>query len=118
MTSLGSNSAQELFGTGLLIAPDLILPDTMNALWAASRRGRLAPDQLAEAARLLSQRFDWLEPSEDLIVTAVDPARRTDHTVYDRRYLALGLRIGAGVVTADRRLMEAAHRSGVDARSI
>ena len=114
----GSDAARSVLEEGPLGAPDLILPETVNALWAAARRGRLPPAGPAQAASLLASRLTRLEPSANLIAAAADLARRADHTVYDCLYLALGRLAASPVVTADRRLAEAAETLGVEARML
>jgi predicted nucleic acid-binding protein len=85
-----------------LLAPDLIWSEVCSALWKQWRRGRLPSD----AARVLIQDFRRyplrIAPSEALLSEAWDIAEEFGRSIYDSLYLALAVRRGCPLVTADR----------------
>jgi predicted nucleic acid-binding protein len=56
-----------------------------------------------------------LVPLEELVEPGIELAIELGLTVYDSLYLALALRGGHSLVTADRRIVEAAERAGLQA---
>lgn len=100
----GSAAAVEWIERHALIAPDMILAETANALWRYVRAGRMdngmARLLLKDAAPLI----DRLVPSIELIDSAIAIACDAGRPVYDCLYLALARSEQAGLVTADRRL--------------
>ena len=103
-----SDAARELVASGdELHAPRLMASEVGNALW---RRARLGQIERADAGSALASMTDmpvrWNE-DETLSADAVRLALALDHPVYDCMYLALAHRIGATVVTADRRFVTA-----------
>lgn len=90
-----------------LWAPDLVFVEVGNVLWKRVQRGELDP----ERARLFL--IDFLssplhiEDSPVLLEKAWDIAHRYGRSVYDSLYLALAERLGAAMVTADKRLYNA-----------
>lgn len=94
-----------------IIAPDLILVETSNALWKRRRLGHLTPDQYHAAVKMLPGKFDALLPHTGLIVEAARIAFDLDHPVYDCLYLALAEREDGVLVTADARLAERVKRT-------
>ncbi|MEX0716874.1 MAG: type II toxin-antitoxin system VapC family toxin [Planctomycetaceae bacterium] len=76
-----------------------------NVLWKKIRRAEIL---LGDANRILLQLsgLPMQRHSEALLLpVALDLAHRTSRTVYDCLYLALALRLGAPVVTADERFV-------------
>jgi predicted nucleic acid-binding protein len=92
-------------GGETLVAPELVLAETLNAAWRALRLGQLVDRQYAELADSLPGCFAWLAPLDAIAKRAAIIAQRLDHPVYDCFYLALAERAGASLVTADRRLL-------------
>ena len=85
-----------------------------NALLVGERRGRIAPEQVAERLDGLSQvplRTD-AEPDLD---AAMSLARAHNLSFYDAVYLELALRRNAALATLDARLARAASAEGVQA---
>ena len=91
-----------------LHAPDFILTEAANVIWKKARRQEIADAQpyLDELARLAD--VIALAPAADLVAHASAIALRIDHPVYDCLYLACAEVEGAPLVTADRRLRDAA----------
>jgi len=112
-----------LVGEGrTLLAPELMLVECANILWKHQRRGEVASElasELASAAFVALQNgpFVWTRDAK-----LVDDARRLasdlNHPVYDCLYIALALRNGVPVVTADRRLAALAQKFSVLSESL
>lgn len=115
-----SHEARTLAGPeSVLIAPELVLAEIANALWKYVRVGKLS----VEDAHLMLARapiaFTRLAPLSDLIGEAFALAASIDHPVYDCCYIALARREAAPLVTADKRLAQAAQQvSGINVRQI
>lgn len=93
-----------------LEAPDLIHAEIANSLWKRVRRGELTA---AAAGRIVDAvgRLSIGEHSSRLLSgAALQIACQTGLTVYDCLYLATALLTESPLVTADRRLFEAARR--------
>jgi predicted nucleic acid-binding protein len=95
-------------GSGVLIAPELLLAEAGNVFWKYVRGGLIAPEKARAALSKLPDRFDMLSPLLPLTEDALEIAVSLNHPVYDCFYLALGRREGAQLVTADKRLAAAA----------
>ena len=104
----GSDAARELAARDHeLHAPRLMASEAANALWLKARRGQIErPDAGAALAWLRDMPLRWHD-DETVSADAVRLALNLDHPVYDCLYLALAHRIGATVVTADRRFVTA-----------
>jgi predicted nucleic acid-binding protein len=86
------------------IAPDLLVAELANVLWRKVRLGHRSP---AEAEALLAGAMApilRLVPMAPLRARALDLAMRRDHPAYDCFYVALAVREGVPLVTADHRL--------------
>ncbi len=93
-----------------LAAPDLLLVECTNALWAKARRGELSAADVIERVRLLrAAPLEWVAQS-DLLEAAASLALRLEHPVYDCLYLALAIHRDIPLVTADRRFHTAVQR--------
>lgn len=101
-----------------LLAPDLMLVECSNILWKHARRGLLTAVEATHALSLLQDVEFRLTRDADLLTDAHRLAGDLDHPVYDCLYLALALRHGVPVVTADRRFAALAERSPVLAATL
>lgn len=111
MREEGSEAAAALLDGRTLHAPSLLFVETANALWSATRRGRLAADEAADALDLLSRApLRLAVPDVALMGRALQLSLLLDHPVYDCTYLALAIHHTVPVVTADRRFVQAAAR--------
>lgn len=104
---------QVLRSTQELIAPDLIILETLNVLRRKSKRGEVTGEQLTGAAAALVDCFDELVSSAALAESALKLATRLDHSVYDCAYLACAMEVDGVLVSADRILTEKASRAGL-----
>jgi predicted nucleic acid-binding protein len=88
-----------------LVAPDIVLVETANALWKNVRRGLLAPDRAQVRLGDLPRFFDKLLPTPDLVAEAFTLGQTVDVPIYDCLYVVASRRAGAKLVTADRKLI-------------
>lgn len=91
-----------------LLAPDLLLVECGNALWAQVRRGFLAEAEALAGLDLLAAAPVLAIPSRELLPLALRLALDLGHPVYDCLYLSLALSQDATVVTADRKFHDLA----------
>ena len=104
-----SDAARELASSGQdLHAPRLMASEVANALWRKARLGQIERADAGAALALLSDMPVRWNDDETVSADAVRLALAFDYPVYDCMYLALAHRIGATVVTADRRFVTAA----------
>lgn len=89
-----------------LLAPDLMLLECANALRSRVARGGVAVDDVHPSLVTIREAPVGLTPTVDLLEDALTLGLALQHPVYDCVYLALGLRTGSQVVTADRRFRE------------
>ena len=103
-----SDAARELAASGReLHAPRLMASEVANALWRKARAGQIErADAGAALAWLPDMPVRWND-DETVSADALRLALALDHAVYHCVYLALAHRIGATVVTADRRFATA-----------
>ena len=103
-----SDTARELAAGGHeLHAPRLMASEVANVLWRKARVGQIERANSGAALALLSDMPVRWNEDETVSADAVRLALALDHPVYDCMYLALAHRIGATVVTADRRFVTA-----------
>ena len=87
-----------------LAAPDLIFAEVGNILWKKQLRGEMDGATARLAARWLVQVPMAVHGAAGLLDDALALALHLQHPAYDCFYLALARRIGAPLLTADRRL--------------
>ncbi len=103
-----SGAARALAASGQeLHAPRLMVAEVANALWRKARQDQIErADAGAAMAALSDMPIRWND-DETVGADAARLALALDHPVYDCLYLALAHRIGARIVTADRRFANA-----------
>ncbi len=103
-----ATEAKRLRGSGVpLHAPDFIEVEVAAIAWKKRRRGVMTRE---EGDYLLSQLPTLTvtrHPTPPLVSPAFDIADQTGRTVYDCLYLALAVRLGGAMVTADEKLVNA-----------
>ena len=103
-----ADAADRLAASGQeLHAPRLMASEAANALWRKARAGQIEPAEAGAAMALLTDMPVRWNDDETVGADAVRLALALGHPVYDCVYLALAHRIGATVVTADRRFAAA-----------
>ena len=90
-----------------LHAPRLMASEVANALWRKEQAGQIERAEAGAAMTLLTDMPVRWAADETIGADAVRLALALDHPVYDCVYLALAHRIGAVMVTADRRFANA-----------
>jgi predicted nucleic acid-binding protein len=92
-----------------LLAPDILVAELGNAMWAKARRNEVAYEDAIQAITVISSGRDLqFHASGPLILRAFELARELDHALYDCIYLALAESLDQPLVTADRRFVAAA----------
>jgi predicted nucleic acid-binding protein len=97
-----------------VLAPDLILPEFVNALWQLHRLSRLSLSLCQEAMELLLDMVETFVPSREIYREsfALCHEQKT-RAAYDMFYLALALREDAVLLTLDATLKKEAKRAGI-----
>ena len=106
----GAHAADALLDEEL-IAPALWLIEAANALWRRARKREITGDEARERLGELFNAPLTTTMIEDDLLAATELANSLDHPVYDCLYLALAVREGTHVVTADARFAAAVDRS-------
>ncbi len=103
-----SGIAMQLLGAPCeLYAPRLLVSEVTNVLWRSVDSGSLEDFEARRlAAEVRGMSVKWAD-DEETPGKALRIALEVGHPVYDCMYLALALRIGASVVTADKRFVSA-----------
>lgn len=109
----GSAAASELLDKDVLHAPDFMLLEVANVLWAKVRRGALSRSDADAAFRTLAAVPMALTPLSELIRPARSLAFALDLTVYDAVYAALAQQLDCPLATADRTLAQAMTAAGL-----
>lgn len=103
-----SETAHRLAESGeALHAPRLLASEVANAVWSRVRRGELERGQATELVATVPEMPLRWHTDESICTDAIRLALTYDRAVYDCMYLALAQRIGACLVTADRRFADA-----------
>ncbi len=95
-------------GAAELLAPDIYVAEVSNVLWKRTHlTGDLIEDDAREALDSLSAALPALVPSAALASQALELALTFGQSLYGCLYVALALRAGRPLVTADQRLVRA-----------
>jgi predicted nucleic acid-binding protein len=97
-----------------VLAPDLLVPEFVNALWKYHQFDQLSLEIRDGALRVLLNLVETFVPSTQLYrrAFALSHAQKT-RAAYDMFYLALALRENAVLLTLDATLKKEARRAGV-----
>ncbi|SRR6266540_1356937 len=88
-----------------LIAPELLIPEFINAAWGLVVYAGAPPDLAADSVSQIGRAFEELVPSVALKDRALAIALELRHPAYDCFYLALAEMREVPLVTADDRLL-------------
>ena len=97
-----------------ILAPDLLVPEVVNAIWKEHQLGGLGLAICEEALAVLLDFVDTWVPSRELYreAFALSRAQRA-RAAYDMFYLALAQREDAVLLTLDGKLKKEAKRAGI-----
>lgn len=103
-----SDEARALLTSAVeLVAPDLMPIEVASVAWKRVQRGELTAEEATALVHDLATLPVRIEPSDNLIESALELALATKRTVYDRLYVALAIAHDCEFVTADERLINA-----------
>jgi predicted nucleic acid-binding protein len=108
-----SEAAEQLVREETLAAPDFLVVECANALWARARRGTITRERAQAALDGILATPIQLLGAGDYVEAAQSLAFELDQTAYDSLYLAVALSQKATLVTADRAFVAAVRRHRV-----
>jgi predicted nucleic acid-binding protein len=107
-----SDKAEELLarvekGDTMLLAPDLIYPESGNILWKKQRMKELTRSEIEEITDAIVALPLKIETSKALLPLAMDIAIAYRITVYDAIYVSMARVYEIKMMTADKKLVDA-----------
>lgn len=112
--SIGAALCKSLDFEDRLCAPDLYAFEATNVFWKYGQANQLSHGQAQELLRLVLEAIDLYFPVGELYEEVLNESVRLSHPAYDVFYLVLARRLGAKLVTCDRRLSNLALSCGID----
>lgn len=88
-----------------LIAPEFLLIEVANVLRSKVLKGQIASAQTDGSIGTVKEAIDRFVPDQELAELALELSLKLSHSAYDCVYLACMQRHDAGMVTADRKLI-------------
>ena len=105
----GSDTAELLLAPGcFLVAPDLLIVETMNALLRKQRRREVSATLPSQAFDAMTALRITLVPHAPMLRDALALSLKHRHPIYDCLYLLVAQRRGLPLATFDRRLADLA----------
>ena len=101
------HAARLLDGDLELLAPELVLAESANAVWKKVRRGELTEDEGRQVVAAIREAPFAITPATEFISPAYEIAIRYRRTIYDALYVALAVAHDGVLVTGDARLAAA-----------
>lgn len=99
-------------------APELYVAETANVLWKYVKAKELDLDSSQRCLEAAVNLCDHIVAMPALIQEALVTSCVTKHPVYDAIYLILARRLGAHLVSLDKRLLALARDNGVSCASL
>ncbi len=97
-----------------VLAPDLLIPEFVNALWKYHQFNQLSLSVCDQAMELLPVLVETFVPSAEIYLEAFALTRaQQSRAAYDMFYLALARRENAVLLTLDGTLKKEAKRAGI-----
>ena len=96
-----------------VLAPELFVPEVVNAIWKAHRFDNLNLSACDGALEVLLEFVDTLVSCKELYREAFLLSRTSRRPAYDMFYLALAKREDAALLTLDNSLRKEAARQGI-----
>jgi predicted nucleic acid-binding protein len=96
-----------------IIAPDLLVPEVVNAIWKFHRFEKLDLTTCDEALLRFPELVNRLVPSVELYREAFLLSRGLLTPAYDMFYLALAFREDASILTLDKNIKKQALKHGI-----
>ena len=104
--------------TDSMIAPDLIIHESANALWKIAKASPALQPRCRTLISVIPSLLEEIVPALSIVEEALDLALALNHPAYDCFYIALARNRGAQLITADRKLVLAAERADRSIRTI
>jgi predicted nucleic acid-binding protein len=102
----------------LLVAPDLFVAEVRNTALVYLRKKELTHIQAGAMIATIDNLMGSYFPMSDLAESAWSLAVEHDHSAYDCFYLALALKLGTELITADARMIRKFSDTRLGARII
>jgi predicted nucleic acid-binding protein len=96
-----------------VLAPELFVPEVVNAIWKLHHFGNLSLSACDGALEVLLEFIDTLVSCKELYREAFLLSRTTRRPAYDMFYLALAMREDAAFMTLNKTLRKEAVRQGI-----
>jgi len=94
-----------------LYAPHLLVFELGNVLWKHARAGKMSAEQAVELARVMLDILpNLVDLEEEDLKRAMEIATSEGVTFYDASYIAVAAKTKSTLVTADRKLYDAARK--------
>ena len=110
---LGPRIAETLADADVVLAPELFVPEVVNAIWKYHHFQRMSLPECDRALERALGLVDTLVSNEEIWSEAFLLARTAGKPVYDMFYLALARREDAALVTLDAALRMLAEGQGI-----
>jgi predicted nucleic acid-binding protein len=113
--SRGGDFMRAIQEADTVMAPELLVPEVVNAIWKYHEFDHLDLNTCTQAMELAIELADDLVSCRDLWREAFLLARKNRRPAYDMFYIALARREDAALLTVDKALRKEAQRHGVQA---